>query len=243
MTTICNFPISKKKRCKQPVSDGRPNCGRHKTSLSVEQLGQNPIVYQKDRQLHVWAGEPDGLYCLIHNDPAYQTLYQLAGEMQPCCLREDAEWKDEHGKLHRNDGPAVIDENGTQRWYQHGKLHRNDGPAIIYANGSQAWYQYGKWHRDGGPAFIGSDGSQEWYQHGKLYRDDGPAAIDPDGTQEWWWYDKLHRDDGPARIYPDGTQEWWWHGEEVTKEEHAKLRAQSSGRLISSLQYFFYSGG
>jgi hypothetical protein len=30
VSRICNFPISKSKRCKQPVADGKPDCGRHK---------------------------------------------------------------------------------------------------------------------------------------------------------------------------------------------------------------------
>lgn len=32
-------------------------------------------------------------------------------------------------KNHREDGPAVILEDGTEKWYQHGVLHREDGPA------------------------------------------------------------------------------------------------------------------
>ncbi len=174
MTRICNFPIGKKKRCKQPVADGKPNCGRHSTELSAEQLGQNPTVYEKDDELHVWAGEPDNVYCLIHSDPAHQVLYQLSGERPPCCLRREVRHKDRDSRLHRDDGPAVI-----------------------------------------------------W----------------TDGTQEWWWHGGLHRDDGPAWIFSDGKQKWYWHGEEVTEEEHAKLRQQPSGGLISSLWRLFYDNG
>jgi len=47
-----------------------------------------------------------------------------------------------------------------------GKLHRDDGPAIIRADGSEEWYQHDKLHRDDGPAIIRADGSGEWYQHG-----------------------------------------------------------------------------
>ncbi len=252
MTRICNFPISKTKRCKQPMADNKPNCGRHKTELSAEQLGEQPTAYRKDNALHVWTGEPDGLYCIIHSDPAYQALCQLAGEVPPCCLRKDITWKDEHGKRHREDGPAWIMANGTQIWYWHGEEHRDDGPAWIWLGGSQcwcqrgkrhrdngpavispdgyqAWYQHGKRHRDDGPAWVEADGTQQWYQHGKLHRDDGPAKIDPDGTQEWYWYGEEHREDGPAVIWEDGRQEWYWHGKRVTEQEHAKLRTQSEG--------------
>ena len=45
-----------------------------------------------------------------------------------------------NGKLHREDGPAVIFADGTQSWCLNDKLHRLDGPAIIRANGTQWWY-------------------------------------------------------------------------------------------------------
>ena len=229
MTRICNFPTSKSKRCKQPVADDKPNCGRHPTELSADQLGQNPTIYKKDGELHVWAGEPDSVHCLIHSDPVYQALYQVSGEIQPCCLRKDVTWKDEHGELHRDDGPAIIDADGSQFWYQHGKLHRDDGPARISWYGTQEWCQHGRVHRDDGPAVIRADGTREWCQNGVTHREDGPAIIYANGTREWCQHGNLHRDDGPAVIKADGTQEWWWHDEEVTKWRHDELRKQSEG--------------
>ncbi len=80
-------------------------------------------------------------------------------------------------------------ENGTRGWYQHGKLHRDDGPAFIWADGTQEWYQHGKLHRDEAAAWIGADGTQGWYQHGKLHRVDGPAWVNIDGTQGYWLND------------------------------------------------------
>ncbi len=226
MARICNFPISRSKRCKQPMADNKSNCGRHKTNLSADQLGQNPVVYQKNGALHVCAGEPDGVYCLIHGDPAYQTLCQLAGEKLPCCLKKIITWEDADGKLHREDGPAWIEPDGARSWFQHGWPHRDDGPARIDADGTHKWYQHGKLHREDGPAWIWVNGTQWWFQHGKRHRDDGPAVIDADGTQQWYQQGKLHRDDGPAVIRADGTQEWYWCDEEVTEEEHAKLLAK-----------------
>ncbi len=228
MTRICNFPIiSKSRRCKQPVADDKPNCGRHKCEISADQLGQSPTVYKKDGELHVWADKPDDVYCLIHSDPVYQVLYQVAREKPPCCLREDAEWKDEHGQPHRDDGPALIWHDGTLNWYQYGKLHRDDGPAIVRLDGTQRWFRHGERHRDDGPAEIRPDGMQVWWQHGKLHRYDGPAVIRADGTQSWYQRDKCHRTDGPAVIRADGTQEWYWKGRPVTKEEHAELQERS----------------
>lgn len=206
MTKICNFPISNNKRCTQPISNSKPNCGRHKTDLSAQQLGRNPTAYEKDGELHVWAGVPDGLYCLIHDDPEYQMIYQLVEETAPCCLNHDVYRHDEQGRPHCDDGPAIVAPDGTQYWCQHGKLHRDNGPAVVWLNGAQAWF----WHDE-------------------KHRDDGPAAIFADGAQIWFQHNELHREDGPTFIAPDGTQHWYWHGEEITKKEHAKLRKQSRG--------------
>ncbi len=164
---ICNFPISKDGRCTQSIADNEPNCGKHGCEVSAEQLGQNPVVYQKHGQLHVWADEPDDVYCLVHNSPSYQVLYRLNGETPPCCLQRDMKWRDEDGQRHRDDGPAVIYTDGTQLWYQHGKQHRDGGPAAIWINGTQVWYQHGKQHREDGPAIIRANGEQRWYWHGE----------------------------------------------------------------------------
>ena len=62
-----------------------------------------------------------------------------------------------------------VDQDGTQNWYQKGKLHREDGPAIIYPDGEERWYQYGKLHRTDGPAVIFPDGEKLWYLNGVIY--------------------------------------------------------------------------
>jgi hypothetical protein len=77
-----------------------------------------------------------------------------------------------------------------KRFYLNGKLHREDGPAVIYPNGTKVWLLNDKLHREDGPAYIGSDGRQEWYLNGNIHREDGPAVIYPSGTQEWWLNDK-----------------------------------------------------
>lgn len=43
----------------------------------------------------------------------------------------------QNGDKHRDDGPAVIDPDGTRRWYFNGKLSNKNGPAIISADGKQ----------------------------------------------------------------------------------------------------------
>ncbi len=226
MTRICNFPIEGDKRCTQPMADDRPNCGRHSTELSADQLGQQPTAYEKDGTLHVWAGEPDSLYCLIHSDPTYQLMNQSGSGKPLYCLRDVAVRRDGYGELHRDDGPAMIWPNGEQRWYRHGELHRDDGPAVIWPDGKQEWYRYGERHRDDGPAEVWPDGSLVWYVDGKLHREDGPAVMRADGSQIWYRHGELHREDGPAIIRASGIQCWWWHDRRVSEQEHAELQGQ-----------------
>lgn len=91
----------------------------------------------------------------------------------------------------------VKDIDGTHRWYINGKLHREDGPAVIWGNftlddnlppisGRHDWYKNGKMHRDDGPAIIWADGTREWYKNGNRHRDNGPAIIWANGYEEWW---------------------------------------------------------
>ena len=57
------------------------------------------------------------------------------------------EWGDieylENGLFHREDGPAVIHNDGTRRWYQNGVHKRDDGPAIEWADGTYLWIAHG----------------------------------------------------------------------------------------------------
>ena len=51
---------------------------------------------------------------------------------------------DESGRLHRLDGPAVVEASGCQMWYLHGKLHREDGPAVITKRGQLQYFRNGR---------------------------------------------------------------------------------------------------
>lgn len=66
-------------------------------------------------------------------------------------LEGRTEYLDDEGKLHREDGPAVIFDNGDTRWYLHGERHRLDGPAMEH-KGSKFWFRNDKLHREDGPA-------------------------------------------------------------------------------------------
>lgn len=101
--------------------------------------------------------------------------------------------------------------NGVQRCCINGRLHDEDGPALIYPDGRQEWYLNGRLrrkNRENGPTLIYPDGRQEWRIDGRLHRIDGPAIIYPDGRQEWRIDGHLRISGGPAIIFPDGSQFW-----------------------------------
>ena len=90
----------------------------------------------------------------------------------------------------------IIDARGNHCWYnEHGELHRTDGPAMIYLTGSQFWYLNDELHRADGPAVDCPDGYQLYFIHGKQHRTDGPASICPDGTTEYWIHGNLLTED------------------------------------------------
>ena len=76
------------------------------------------------------------------------------------CYRNNA------GKLHREDGPAIEYANGPKEWWQNGQLHRIDGPAVEWTSGTKEWYQDGHLHRTGGAAIEYADGDKWWFIDG-----------------------------------------------------------------------------
>ena len=67
------------------------------------------------------------------------------------------------GQLHREEGPAIVYNDGTEKWYQNGKLHREDGPAVTYKHGPKIWFKHGKRHRTDGPAAEYHNGGTIWF--------------------------------------------------------------------------------
>ena len=85
---------------------------------------------------------------------------------------------------HNQDGgPAYVmynDENEVtvSKWYFMGRLHREDGPAVVYKDGSCYWYYNNNLHRDAGPARCPASeyllslppaSYHTWYRHGEPY--------------------------------------------------------------------------
>ena len=110
----------------------------------------------------------------------YELYVENAAKQEPTMTitpEGDKKWH-LHGKLHREDGPAVEWENGDKEWHLHGALHREDGPAIDKDNGTKMWFLHGKMHREDGPAAEYADGYKEWCLHNYQYDDANAWAKD-----------------------------------------------------------------
>ena len=70
-----------------------------------------------------------------------------------------------------NKPTCEIDAYGNKRWYVDGKIHREDGPAIILHTGTEIWCFDGEYHRLDGPAYIWVNSTPEWWFNG-YYVDD-----------------------------------------------------------------------
>ena len=73
------------------------------------------------------------------------------------------------GQLHRDEGPAIIWDDGDLEWWQNGQRHREDGPAVEYADGSKFWLQNNSCHRVDGPAVVWANGHVELHLDGHEY--------------------------------------------------------------------------
>jgi hypothetical protein len=61
---------------------------------------------------------------------------------------------------------------GAEEWWKDGRLHREYGPAII-ENGCRDWLQYGLMHCEYGPATVWKNTRTEWwYYHYEIEIDD-----------------------------------------------------------------------
>ncbi len=144
-------------------------------------------------------------------------------------------------------GVMFTDGDGTMKYYWQGKgLHRDGGPAVIEKNGTEMWYQYNKLHRDDGPAIRKFDDAgtylkeEHWHKHGLVHRADGPAAIhyEPDGSvkTEFWYLDgQRHRIGGPAIVdYATKTEEWF--------EDNCCHRIDGPAFICEKYQQWHYKG-
>ena len=86
-------------------------------------------------------------------------------------------YRDEEGRAHRENGPAVLWNYGQEEHYLHGILHRIGGPAVHNLGGYRAYYEHGQLHRLDGPAIVHPYGSNEWWVRG-IRLPDNPSPED-----------------------------------------------------------------
>ena len=58
---------------------------------------------------------------------------------------------------------GLCRESGMDVWYLNGLIHREDGPAVIWDDGTKMWYKRSRLHREDGPAVVYDDGEKEWW--------------------------------------------------------------------------------
>jgi len=54
---------------------------------------------------------------------------------------------DKDGRLHKNNGPALVNDNGVGTWYQHGQFHRYYGPVEVWSTTKDVWFIHGRYIR------------------------------------------------------------------------------------------------
>ena len=69
---------------------------------------------------------------------------------------------DASGERHNEHGPSIIHSSGTKIWFIHGKIHRENGPALMTSLG-EIWYYQGMIHRLNGPAIINKENNNQSY--------------------------------------------------------------------------------
>lgn len=153
-----------------------------------------------------------------------------------------------NGKLHREDGPAVINSNGTKEWFVHGVRHRTDGPAVkkvqpytidrYFVNGAEYFPESTDiFLRMAGGVVEDPLGTEYWLNY-NLHREDGPAVINKYG-EVWYNHGKIHRVGAAARCHNDDngywSEEWLIDGE--LHRDNAPAFYDSTG------QEFWYQHG
>lgn len=138
-------------------------------------------------------------------------------------LADKMVWEKTNGKLHREDGPAVIHNNPKKAlgWYLNGQRlglekwgQKTKFTGCIDCVHFKLWLQDGLIHRLNGPAIEAINGREEWYIRGVKHREkDQPAVIDPaKNLKEWYIEGRLSRSKGPA-IIEGSRMEWYiWGG-------------------------------
>ena len=134
------------------------------------------------------------------------------------------------GRIHRTDGPALLNADGDKIWYKWGGIHRVGGPAVTRGTGKKVWWENDKVYRRHGPNIIEANGTMRWINDkSQPHREGGPAVICPNGSEEWRLNGKLHREDGPAIVNWNGTEEWYLNGKKLNDLEITRRICETYG--------------
>lgn len=149
------------------------------------------------------------------------------------------EWRDNDGKLHKENGPATRDISHSKthkvkktEWFCHGLLHNDHGPATIETTIQginiiieRTWWKNGKRHRDDDLPAIEIESfqtldenheveihEQQWWKNGLLHRDGDLPAIERLNGDKWWFKRGVQHRDGilPAVVLNGVAQEVWF---------------------------------
>jgi hypothetical protein len=104
-------------------------------------------------------------------------------------------WWNKEGQLHRTDGPAIEEADGSRWWYQNDQLHRTDGPAAELANGTKQWWVNGQQMTGAGFARWVAEEEEERKRLALL------------GEQERKELEKQRRDEEIAKEFQAGLKE------------------------------------
>jgi hypothetical protein len=144
----------------------------------------------------------------------YQTLARL---------NSPNEYRDSLGRLHREDGPAVVSPDGVCEYWIEGI--KQDRPVKLHVGkgGLWAWRDNsGATHRIGGPAVL-YDNCKVWKRNGITHRENGPAVEWDGGGEEWRQCGELHRLDGPAFIVGNSAPMYYISGKRFEEQEFKRL--------------------
>jgi hypothetical protein len=143
-----------------------------KHGLAIERYEGDRAILDRESQRKT---EAECIKCVMEEekDDAWVSVRKKDGNYHSRCCPA---WE------HYRNGATV-----TTGWAQNGLWHREDGPALINDDGTEIWLENGQVHREDGPALTEADGTEIWYYQDRIHRDDGlPAVIRPDGTREYW---------------------------------------------------------
>lgn len=179
--------------------------------------------------------------------PVQMTLPEIVRPIQEIHLGVET-WELPGGILHREDGPALIHNNGQAEWYLFGEeisplkwaltLGFTGETPWVESRGhschdARAFWKEGLLHREDGPAIFHEAGWVKWYLEGKQILDEAGWGLCtkfngviecPNGYRSFWKKGLLHNESGPARFsrgiyHGHDPTEWYLEGDLLSRED------------------------